>query len=119
MNGREHFAIGVMAFIIYRFLVHLIVKISADPLLYAFIAVVLGSNLPDILEPATSWTHRGVFHSKKALKLIEKIFIATVFIGILVYVIYIFSIFYVISNFFLGYALHLLADSTTKVGLPD
>jgi membrane-bound metal-dependent hydrolase YbcI (DUF457 family) len=70
MNRREHLAIGVMAFIAYRFLVHLIIKISADPLVYAFIAVVLGSILPDILEPATSWKHRGVCHSKRALKFI-------------------------------------------------
>ncbi len=120
-------AIGVMAFIAYKVLVHLIVKISDDPVLYALLAVVLGSILPDILEPPTSWMHRGVYHSKRALKSIEKIFVVTVFIGILVpafvgifvYVVYIFSIFYVISNFFLGYTLHLLADSTTKVGLPD
>ncbi len=68
MNRQEHLAIGVMAFIAYRSLVHLI--ISADPLVYALIAVVLGSILPDILEPATSWMHRGVYHSKRALKLI-------------------------------------------------
>src|SRR5665811_315548 len=113
MNRKEHMAIGIMAFIAYKVLVHLMVKISDDPVLYALLAVVLGSILPDILEPPTSWMHRGVYHSKRTLKSIEKIFVVTVFIGILVpafigifvtafvgiflYVVYIFSIFYVIS----------------------
>ncbi|MDO9098908.1 MAG: metal-dependent hydrolase [Candidatus Methanoperedens sp.] len=146
MNKQQHLIIGAIAFFLYTYLINSFIKIPNDTVVYAFIAVILGSMIPDILEAPTNWMHRGLGHSKRALKLMGKIFAVTALIGILSYVvyyfsifyiisnfflgdavhpfllsyvIYIFSIFYVISNFFLGYAVHLLADATTKVGLPD
>jgi hypothetical protein len=119
MNRQEHLTIGVIAFLAYTYLIYLIIKISNNAIVYAFIAVVLGSIIPDILEAPTSWMHRGLGHSKRALKLTGKIFVITALIGLLSSIIYIFSIFYIISGFFLGYVFHLLADATTEVGLPD
>jgi membrane-bound metal-dependent hydrolase YbcI (DUF457 family) len=88
------------------------ITIGSIWLIGAFLAV-LGSVIPDKLEPATHWTHRGKFHSKKTLSLAEKIFAGTALIALFT------PIFYYISCFFLGYVFHLLADSTTKVGLPE
>lgn len=119
MNRQEHLTIGVMAFILFYIFIHLIIKISGYPFFFAFIAVELGSIIPDILEPPDNWMHRGSRHSKRALKITGKIFAVTALIGMLSYFVPIFSVFIVLSNFFLGYATHLLADSTTKVGLPD
>lgn len=118
MNKQEHLAIGIIAFFLYYFIISFI-KSSNNFIAYAFIAIILGSIIPDVLEPPTSWMHRASGHSKRALKLTAKIFAVTAIIGLFAFFFYLFSIFYVISNFFLGYALHLLADSTTKVGLPD
>lgn len=119
MKRQEHLIIGVVAFVIYFYIINLIVKISNDGIAYAFIACVIGSIIPDILEAPTNWMHRGLGHSKRTLKLTGKIFVITALIGLLSSIIYIFSIFYIISGFFLGYVFHLLADATTKVGLPD
>jgi hypothetical protein len=87
--------------------------------MWGFIAVVLGSLIPDILEAPSSWMHRGLGHSKRALKLTTKVFAITAFLGLFSFLIQIFSIFFIISSFFLGYAVHLLADATTEVGLPE
>ncbi len=113
MKRQQHIIIGTVAFIIYSYIIYLIIKISVNGLTYAFIAAVIGSIIPDILEAPTNWMHRGLCHSKRALKLTGKILAFTSLIGIF------FSIFYIISSFFLGYVFHLLADSTTEVGLPD
>lgn len=113
MNRQEHLAIGTIAFLAYTYLLYLVIKTSTGAIGYAFIAAILGSILPDILEAPTSWMHRSICHSKRALKLTGKIFLITALIGLF------FSIFYVTSSFFLGYTFHLLADSTTEVGLPD
>ncbi len=113
MNRQQHLIIGAIAFIAYTYLIYLITKISTDAIVYAFIAVILGSVIPDIIEAPTSWMHRGLGHSKRALKLMGMILIITALIGLL------FNMFYIISSFFLGYVFHLLADATTEVGLPD
>ncbi len=113
MNRQEHVAIGIIAFLVYTYLLYLIFKASTGAIMYAFLAALLGSVIPDILEAPTSWMHRSTCHSKRALKLCGKIFAVTALIGLF------FSAFYVISSFFLGYVFHLLADSTTEVGLPD
>jgi membrane-bound metal-dependent hydrolase YbcI (DUF457 family) len=62
------------------------------------------------------WAYMG---SKRALKFTAELFGITALIGLITVIIPIFFISYVISNFFLGYIAHLLADSTTPVGLPD
>jgi membrane-bound metal-dependent hydrolase YbcI (DUF457 family) len=63
--------------------------------------------------------HRGIGHSKRALKFIAKLFAITSICGLISFLISTSSIFYLISCFFLGYLFHLLADATTEVGLPD
>lgn len=119
MNRPEHVGIGIMSWVLYDILLHLVNENFGSVILYALIAVVLGSIIPDILEPPTNWMHRDIYHSKRALKLTGKIFAVTALIGLLSYFFYIFSVSYILSNFFLGYTSHLLADSTTKTGLPD
>ena len=104
--------IGIIAFIAYTYSINLIVGTS-ETVAFALIMVVLGSIIPDILEPPTNWMHRGLGHSKRALKLTGIIFVLTALIGLFI------SLLYIISSFFLGYAFHLLADSITEVGLPD
>ncbi len=101
MDRHEHVTIGVLAFI------------------FGLITVAVGSITPDILEPATSWKHRGKCHSKRALKYILEISIVAVILGYVFIILADLSIFYIVSGFFLGYSLHLLADSTTPMGLPD
>jgi membrane-bound metal-dependent hydrolase YbcI (DUF457 family) len=119
MNRPEHVGIGIVSWVLYDILLHLVNENFGSVILYALIAVVLGSIIPDILEPPTNWMHRDIYHSKRALKLTGKIFAVTALIGLLSYFFYIFSVSYILSNFFLGYTSHLLADSTTKTGLPD
>lgn len=122
MNHGEHVFIGIVIFFVYNFFNNTIINIILQPLfgtsisslwlLGVFVAVV-GSTMPDLLEPAKHWTHRNTFHRKKTLGLSGQIFAITAIIGL-------FSpIFYYFSSFFLGYMFHLLADSTTKVGLPE
>ncbi len=122
MNNGEHIFIGIVSFFVYNFFNNTIITAILTPivgmtigtqwLIGVFIAVI-GSVIPDRLEPANHWTHRGTFHSKKVLGITGKIFAATAVIGLFI------PIIFYISCFFLGYVSHLLADSTTKVGLPD
>ena len=122
MNHKEHVLIGVVIFFVYNFFNNTLINSVLQPLygisintmwLYGVILAVIGSGIPDILEPASHWTHRNKFHSKKTLRLSEGIFSITAIIGLF------FPISFYISCFFLGYMFHLLADSLTKVGLPD
>jgi len=122
MNNREHIFIGVIIFFVYNFFNNAVINTILQPLfgisintmwLYGVILAVIGSGIPDILEPASHWTHRSKFHSKKTLRLSEGIFSITAIIGLF------FPISFYISCFFLGYMFHLLADSLTKVGLPE
>ncbi len=122
MNNREHVFIGIIIFFVYNFFNNTIINAILHPLvgisigtmwLYGVILSVIGSGMPDVIEPAYNWTHRSRFHSKKILRFSAGIFSITAIIGL-----FIPGIFY-ISCFFLGYMFHLLADSLTKVGLPD
>jgi membrane-bound metal-dependent hydrolase YbcI (DUF457 family) len=122
MNYGTHFFIGIVIFFVYNFFNNTIINVILNPLigfsigsiwLIGAFLTVLGSVIPDKLEPATHWTHRGKFHSEKTLGITEKIFAVTAIIALFT------PIFYYISCFFLGYVFHLLADSTTKMGLPE
>ena len=122
MNNREHVFIGIVIFFVYNFFNNTIINSFLYPLvglsisttwLYGVILAVIGSGIPDILEPAYHWNHRDKFHSKKTLKISGGIFSITAIIGL-------FSpLSFYISCIFLGYFFHLLADSLTKVGLPE
>ena len=112
MNRRWHLIICTFAFAGYAILVNSLVKISLENIAIAFILALIGAILPDILEPPTGPRHRGSFHSTEALKWVVIILLITALIGLLSYQ------FYIASGFFLGYFVHLLADSITPAGLP-
>lgn len=129
MDKRAHFIIGEGAFAIYSLFFWAITSIPLGTIFWGFIGAGIGSALPDIVEPAYHYTHRSVFHSRKVLNYSEIGFFITALFGFLMGVIYLFSnsnpfyyLFsysYLISCFFLGYMVHLMADSTTKMGLPE
>lgn len=120
MRKGAHLIIGILAFCGYAYLTSLIRETTSAVFLLGLFAVVTGSLTPDILEAPTSWRHRGIFHSKRALKCMVGIFGITAAIGALPssLIPHAFLI-YSLSCFALGYLFHLLADSTTKRGLPE
>ena len=75
-------------------------------------ATVATYKLPDLIEPATNWNHRGPFHSWAVL-------VASLIGAIVVY----FATFLPLwvrdaaSDALVGNALHLAADATTPMGL--
>lgn len=119
MDRHEHVTIGILAFIVCSIPLYLIIDKIPSGFIFGLLAVAVGSITPDVLEPATSWKHRGKCHSKRALKYILELSIVAVILGYIFIILANSPIFYIISGFFLGYSLHLLADSTTPMGLPD
>jgi len=122
MNRKEHLFIGIVIFFVYNFINNSLINYIINPIfglsdiglwLVGAFAAALGSVIPDQIEPATHWTHRNKFHSKKTLNLLMWFFAITAVISLFS------SLFFYISCFFLGYVFHLLADSITEVGLPD
>jgi len=120
MRKGAHLIIGVLAFLGYAYLFSLIRETTSEAFLLGFFAVVTGSLMPDILEAPKSWRHRGICHSKRALKCMAGTFGITAVLGLLPSqpVLHT-SVFSGISCFALGYLFHLLADATTKRGLPE
>ncbi len=120
MRKGAHLIIGILAFCGYAYLVSFIHETACEVFFLGLFAVVTGSLMPDILEAPTSWKHRGLFHSKRALKCMVGTFGVMAVIGVLPSsLISHASLVYGISCFALGYLSHLLADSTTKRGLPE
>jgi mannose/fructose/N-acetylgalactosamine-specific phosphotransferase system component IIC len=120
MRKGVHLVIGILAFFGYAYLLGLIRETTTETFVLGFFTVATGSIMPDILEAPTSWKHRGIFHSKRALKCMVGIFGITAAISLLPSpLIPHASIVYGLSCFALGYLFHLLADSTTKTGLPE
>ncbi|MFZ2074901.1 MAG: metal-dependent hydrolase [Methanoregula sp.] len=120
MRKGAHLIIGVLAFFGYAYLLSFIRETTSEWFLLGLFAVVTGSLIPDILEAPTSWRHRGIFHSKRALKCMVGTFGITAAIDVLPspLIPHAFLV-YGISCFALGYLCHLLADATTKRGLPE
>ncbi|MCK5038023.1 MAG: metal-dependent hydrolase [Thermoplasmata archaeon] len=80
--------------------------------LYFFITI-MGSRMPDWIEPSSrgGYRHRGFFHSRVML-------VCLLVVGVVSYF-YAQDPWYHAPFFFvLGYISHLLADSTSKMGLP-
>jgi membrane-bound metal-dependent hydrolase YbcI (DUF457 family) len=118
MNSAAHVLIGIFAFLGYS---HWLGTASGSSTLstgWGFVAVVIGSVIPDFIEPATSWRHRSLFHSFQALFAVIILFIATGLLALVIAFFSDFSAFFLLSCFFLGYVFHLLADSITPAGLP-
>jgi len=119
MRKGTHLVIGILAFFVYTYLLNSIHAIPVDFFFLGFCAVIIGSILPDTLEPATNSKHRGVFHSWRVLKCIVSIFGFSLVISLILLLPDVTKlIVFGISCFALGYSFHLLADSTTKRGLP-
>ena len=118
MNFREHILIGFFVFLGYSYFIGSIAKSANNPWIWGLVAVVIGSVIPDRIEPATSCRHRGLFHSVSALFVVFCLFGLTALIALVIAFFSEFSAFYLLSCFFLGYLFHLLADSITPMGLP-
>ena len=119
MRKQEHLLIGVVFFGLYSIPVLIFTPITIGYAFWGFIIAAFGSVMPDVIEPAYDYTHRGYFHGTGLLRLSAIMFAITGLIGILTIINGLFYYSYLVSGFFLGYASHLLADSTTKMGLPE
>jgi hypothetical protein len=93
-------------------------KIFNSTFLISSALFVLGNLAPDILEPSRYFTHRDFFHSWKLLKILSISIVITVSLWIISWLIFKTQFFLFILSFILGYIIHLLMDSTTKLGLP-
>jgi membrane-bound metal-dependent hydrolase YbcI (DUF457 family) len=118
MKRNTHLLIGGMLFLVYFSGIITIFKNSTDSFWFGLLATAVGSVFPDLLEPATNRMHRGVCHGKRALKLAAVLFGVTAFIGLFSDPLQYHTLLYPASCFFLGYSSHLVADSTTRSGLP-
>jgi len=112
MNRPVHITIGVVVWVFYVWGIFHIITIESGYLAFGILSMLLGSVLPDIIEPPTSAWHRGTFHSWVTLGKIGLMFLVFTLIGLLLHILL------VASSFCLGYALHLIADSSTTAGLP-
>jgi membrane-bound metal-dependent hydrolase YbcI (DUF457 family) len=118
MRKQAHLVIGAITFSAYTYPMYLLLKIPMNTILLGFFAVLLGSVMPDVLEPPRNCMHRGLGHSRRALKFSAEIFAISALVGLFSFIIPDLFLSYVVSSFFLGYLVHLLADATTKAGLP-
>jgi len=114
MPDREtHLGFGLI-FVVALYLVFQQINFKSFTIAEAFFLYV-GSIIPDIIEPATSYNHRAFFHSWKLLAVL-------LVLSILTFLIWHFSnIGFIgwIAFFCAGYIVHLLLDSTTKMSLPS
>jgi len=118
MRRQTHLLIGALAFAAYTYPLYLLLHLPSGTMLVGLFCSFFGSVMPDVLEPARDWTHRGIGHSRRAMKTSLWIFVATAVLGLFQIWNHELFLSYLASGFFLGYALHLLADSTTPAGLP-
>ncbi len=118
MNRQAHLLIGVICFLAYLYATGLFHSTSGELFVSGVVGVAAGSLLPDILEPATSARHRGLFHSRRALKVVSVLFLITAVPVLFAPGFSNLTPVFASSCFFLGYAAHLLADSLTRAGLP-
>jgi len=105
--------LGLVGFTIYVAVLLQIRPIDINVLIISGMASILGSILPDFIEPSTDFKHRGFAHSKRVLRKF------TLFLLLISLAAVILPLFLTISSALLGYSLHLVADSTTTVGIPD
>jgi len=118
MNSRVHIAIGIIVFFLYAYGIGSVANSLRHLWIWGLAAVVIGSITPDIIEPATNYRHRGIFHSYRALFAVIFLFGGAALVAPGVAFFSDLSAFYLASCFFLGYLSHLLADSITPMGLP-
>ena len=119
MRRQTHFVMGAMAFLAYTYPLYLLLHLPSDTMLLGFFAALFGSVMPDVLEPPRNWTHRGLGHSRRAMRFTGWLFVFTAILGFFQIYNQGLHVSYLASGFFLGYATHLLADSMTPAGLPE
>lgn len=111
MNRQAHIIIGLIAA---GFISFLIDGFTLGPSLgYALVGGFIGSLLPDRIEPADSFDHRDFFHSKTLMRMLGVVMLVSLPVSF--FITWVWFIFYGI----VGYEMHLLADGTTPMGLPD
>ena len=111
MDRSAHMVIGGVVAVL---IAYAISGFSFGPTLaVAIFGSLIGSLAPDVIEPAGHYTHRDFFHSKKILKYL----VAPLLISFPV--MFFVPIFEWVFFCLIGYEMHLLADSTTPMGLPD
>ena len=114
-NKETHFTIAFIALIILYFIMN---KLNLFNYFGYATILLIGSVLPDIIEPAVAkknrktWEHRQFFHSKRFLKSLYVSLIPLLILGIM------FNIILYLFFLVIGYVIHLWLDSTTKMGLP-
>jgi membrane-bound metal-dependent hydrolase YbcI (DUF457 family) len=118
MRRQTHLFLGALAFLAYTYPLYLLLDLPLNPMIMGFFAALFGSVMPDVLEPARTWSHRGIGHSRRAMKGAAELFAVTAVLGIFRFLDPLLTVCYIISGFFLGYAMHLLVDSLTPAGLP-
>ena len=109
MNKVQHFLGGLVLFLI---IILILDKLSLNHWMGFALALLIGSILPDIIEPAKHPFHRKYFHGKRFLKILSITLIITLILGIFI------NQFLYLTFLALGYILHLALDSTTPFGLP-
>jgi membrane-bound metal-dependent hydrolase YbcI (DUF457 family) len=118
MNRRGHLIIGGIAFLFYQTFINSLNTTVHYPWIFGIFVAVIGSILPDKLEPAYTRYHRGICHSHGALSLMTIFFIVSALVVLFSPAFPNLILVYLASCFFLGYLFHLLADSVTPAGLP-
>jgi len=119
MRRRTRLLIGAAGFLAYTYPISHFLGLPEKALLAGLIAALLGSVMPDALDPPGRWDHRRLGHSRRALRFSGWLFALTAVAGGFQSLVTPLSLSFILSGFFLGYALHLLADSTTPAGLPE
>jgi len=118
MRRGTHLVIGALAFLAYSYPLYLLLIIPADTLLMGLFATLLGSVMPDVIDPPVHRAHRSIGHHRSALRIMAGLFAVTAVLGLFQMYVPDLSLACLASGFFLGYALHLLADATTPAGIP-
>ncbi|MDD1668702.1 MAG: hypothetical protein LUO97_02775, partial [Methanomicrobiales archaeon] len=102
MRRQTHLVFGAVAFLVYSYPLYLFLKIPMNMILLGFFAMAFGSVVPDVLEPARDWSHRGLGHSRHAMKGAAELFAVTAVIGLFQVFDPFLSLAYIASGFFLG-----------------
>jgi len=118
MRKAVHILTGMVAFAAYSFVLAGHANPPAATWAFGLAAAGLGSLLPGILEPAGGPHHRAFFHSRRVLFFALAGFCLLAPAAVLLAPLPAFRYPYYAASFLLGYALHLLADSLTRAGLP-
>jgi len=118
MRRGTHLFIGALAFLAYSYPLYLLLEVPAGTMLMGLFAALFGSVMPDVIDPPVHRAHRGIGHHRWAMRIAGWMFSLTAVLGLFQVHLPDLSLAYLASGFFLGYALHLLADATTPAGIP-